>query len=99
MADDPERELVGRLLEALQRQFGAAPVMVRDMVRRAHDIAKPGAQELLELLQEITGDRHSPNVKKLGHWVKRHAGQVVGGLRLVKENVTRSAQVWRVEKA
>jgi hypothetical protein len=99
MADDPERELVGRLLEAVQGHFGAAPVMVRDMVKRANDVTNPGARDLLELLQEITGDRHSPNVKKLGHWIKRHAGQVVGGLRLVKVNVKRSAQVWQVENA
>jgi hypothetical protein len=97
MADDPERALVGQLLLALQAHFAGAPVMVKDMVKRAHDVTKPNANELLELLREITGDRHTPNVKKLGHWVKRHAGQVVGGLKLVKSPTTRNALVWQVE--
>jgi hypothetical protein len=97
MAEDPERDLVGRLLTALQTHFGHGPVMVKDMVKRAHDISKPNVQELLEVLQEITGDRHSPNVKKLGHWVKRHAGQVVDAMKLVKVPTVRNALVWQVE--
>ncbi len=98
MADDPDRTLLGELLVALQDQFGASTgVMVKDMVKRAYDVSKPNTAELLEVLQEVTGDRHAPNVKKLGHWIKRHAGQVVGGLKLVKSPTTRNAIVWQVE--
>lgn len=60
MADDPERDLIGRLLAALRGHFASAPVMVKDMVQRALDVTRPGAADLLELLQEITGDRHRP---------------------------------------
>jgi hypothetical protein len=99
MIDDPERETVGQLLATLQAQFGSAPVMVKEMVKRAYDVSKPNAHELLEVLQDITGDRHTPNVKKLGQWIKRHAGQVVGGLKLVKSPIVRNAVVWQVEAA
>lgn len=96
MAEDPDRECLGRLLLTLDVQFGSSPFMVKDIVRRTLE-RKAGAEELLEALQEIAVGRDGVNRKTLGQWMKRHGGQVVDGMRLVKSNVTRNAQSWQVE--
>jgi len=96
MAEDPDREALGNLLVALKDQFGSAPTMVKAMVKRASE-RRGTTDELLEVLQDIAGANERINRKRLGHWIKRHSGRVVNGLKIVKAPVTRNAQCWRVE--
>lgn len=78
MQEDPEREAVGRL--SWDAQFGSKEVMVRDLVERAKDISR--GEDLLEVLMDVAGDRDVINRKKLGWWIKRHAGQPVDGKKI-----------------
>lgn len=96
MADDPDRETLERLLGAWQAVFGKAPAMVRDALREGGSITDPGGA-LLEVLQDIAEERGEINRRRLGRWIKRHAGRIVDGRRFVRASGSRSAEAWRVE--
>jgi hypothetical protein len=92
MADDPDRESLRRLLTAWESAYGKTAAMVRDAVRQANaDV------ELRDVLHEIADERGDINRRKLGRWIKRHAGRIVDGRRFVRADGRRSAEAWRVE--
>ena len=96
IAEDPDRETLARLLTAWQAVFGKTPAMVRDAVREAsafHD----DHVELREVLHDIADERGDINRRRLGWWIKRHAGRIVDGVRFVRASGNRSAEAWRVE--
>ena len=95
MADDPDRELLSRLLACWPSTFSGRPTMVRDLVR-ASEIGS-GSADLREVLQDITGELGEINRRRLGWWLKQHAGQIVDGKRLVRARGHRSAEAWRVQ--
>ncbi|MCB2031799.1 MAG: hypothetical protein KDH18_25680, partial [Rhodoferax sp.] len=96
MAEDPDRETLGRLLTGWQTAFGKTAAMVRDAVKQATEI--PGRHaELREVLRDIADERGEINRRKLGWWIRRHAGRVVDGLRFVRASGNRSAEAWQVE--
>jgi hypothetical protein len=45
----------------------------------------------------ILGVSKTANRRKLGWWIKRHAGRIVDGLRFVRASGNRSAEAWQVE--
>lgn len=93
MNDDPDRELLGRLLHSWKEVFGSTPKMIREAI----SMAGYNNEELKEALHDIAGERDNINRRLLGHWIKRHANRIVDGLRFVPAGGTRSAAVWRVE--
>lgn len=66
--------------------------MVRDVVNRSYQNS-----ELKEVIFEIADERGEINRRRLGWWVKRHAGQIVDGLRFIRYPGSSSAEKWRVE--
>jgi hypothetical protein len=94
MAEDPDRETLARLLTAWQFAFGKTPTMVRDAVSKA---AYQDYAELREVLHDIADERGEINRRRLGWWIKRHAGRIVDGLRFVRDNGKRSAEAWKIE--
>ncbi len=96
MAEDPDRETLGRLLTAWQSAFGKTPAMVRDAVKQASAFHDEHA-ELREVLHDIADERGEINRRKLGWWIKRHAGRIVDGRRFVRASGNRSAEAWQVE--
>jgi hypothetical protein len=96
MAEDPDRETLSRLLTAWKSVFGKTAAMVRDAVKRASEI---GAEhgELREVLRDIADERGEINRRKLGWWIKRHAGRIVDGQRFARASGNRSAEAWQVE--
>ncbi len=96
MADDPDRETLGRLLTAWQAVFGGAPAMVRDAI--SHTSAFQDEQvDLREVIHDIAAERGDINRRRLGWWIKRHAGRIVDGRRFVRVSGSRSADAWIVE--
>lgn len=94
MDEDPDRDLLGRLLHVWKDNFRNTPKMVRDAVNRAEETYQG---EFYEVLMDIAGDRKGINRKILGHWIKRHARQIVDGMRFIPAGGSRSAAGWRVE--
>lgn len=96
MADDPDRETLGRLLTAWQSVFGNKPTMVREAVKQA-SLAFDDNVELKEVLHDIADERGEINRRKLGWWIKRHAGRIVDNFRFTRAPGSRSAEAWKVE--
>ncbi len=95
MADDPDRQTLGRLLTAWQSAFGKTAAMVRDAVR----VSAYGDEhaELREVLHDIADERGEINRRRLGWWIRRHAGRIVEGRRFVRGSGNRSSEAWQVE--
>jgi len=96
MAEDPDRETLGRLLTAWQDTFDKKAVMVRDAVNTTAAYSS-AHQELREVLRDIGEERGEINRRKLGWWIKRHAGRIVDGRRFVRGSANRSAETWYVD--
>ena len=97
MAEDPDREILGRLLTAWQAKFKKGPAMIRDAVRESSTFAGDDHVDLREVLRDIAEERGEINRRKLGWWIKRHAGRIVDGRRFVRASGNRSAESWRVD--
>ena len=96
MTEDPDRETLGRLLTSWFMVFGKTPAMVRDAVKQAITFNDENA-ELREVLRDIADERGEINRRKLGWWIRRHAGRIVNGQRFVRASGNRSAEAWQVE--
>jgi hypothetical protein len=95
LAQDPDRETLGRLLHAWEAGFGHSPTMIREAVTAAKSSFV--GTELLEVLFEIADHRGEINNTRLGKWINRHQGRIVDGLRFVKASGTTSAVRWFVK--
>lgn len=96
IADDPDRETLERLLTTWYEAFEKRPTMVRDVLKRTLG-AGDQAAELREVVRDIAEERGEINRRRLGWWIRRHAGRIVDGKRFVKASGTRSAEAWCVE--
>lgn len=96
MNDDPDRETLGRLLQAWYAQLGDRPTMLREALAWT-GTSREEQTEFREVLYDIAGERGEINRRRLGWWLKRHVGRPVNGLRLAKAAGSRSAERWRVE--
>ncbi len=96
MAEDPDRETLADSFVAWQAVFGRQPAMVRDAVKQASSFINRDAR-LREVLHDIADERGEINRRRLGWWIKRHAGRIVDGRRFVRASGNRSAEAWYVE--
>lgn len=98
MAEDPDRELLGRFMRTWQTIFGSTPTMVRDVVK-ASQIFGAGEEHIVlhEIVTEIAGGHGAVNRGRLGWWIKRHSGRIVDGLRFEKVSGKRNADQWQVK--
>jgi hypothetical protein len=96
MSEDPDRETLGRILAAWQGVFGTKAAMVREAVNSNSEFNEAHV-ELQEVLRDIADERGQINRRRLGWWIKRHAGRIVNGLRFVRGIGRRSAETWQVE--
>ncbi len=90
MADDPDRDTLGRILEAWQRCFGNKATMVREAVNCTD-------KDLEEVILDIASEHGVINRRVLGRWIKRHSGRIVNGIRFIRDSGSRSAEAWRIE--
>ncbi|MBN8436954.1 MAG: hypothetical protein J0L95_02745 [Candidatus Accumulibacter sp.] len=95
MSDDPDAELLGRLMKEWADEFGAAAVGVRDLVARAE--LAPGG-ELSSVVREIAEERGGGiNRNRFGWWIKRHEGRFVDNRRIIPDRAAGgNAKVWRI---
>lgn len=94
LQSDPDRLLLGRVLQGWKSLYGASVVMLRSVVPAAMRFDPD--DDFRDALVEASGGNDTINVRKLGHWLARREGHIVGGLRLVKAPKTGSAQNWCV---
>jgi hypothetical protein len=97
MADDPDRETLGRLLASWEANFGKVPTMVRQAVDESENGFSEVAKDLRELILDIAGEPGGTNRRVLGRWIKRNSGRIVDKRRFVRASGSRSAEAWIVE--
>ena len=93
LAQDPDRETLGRLQHLWKNEFGSSPTMVREVIKRADQFDR---LDLKEILLEVAELRSEINSRKLGRWLARHQGRIVDGLRFERASGTTSAERWSV---
>ena len=96
LAADPDREELGRLLTAWRKVFGAGAAHVADAVEKTHPGVYGGSTELFEVCMELAEERGQINRRRLGKWIARHAGRIVGNLRFEKGASKSYSQKWQV---
>jgi hypothetical protein len=96
LAIDPDREELGRLLTAWRKVFGSSAAHVADAVEKTQPGAYGGSTELFEVCMELAEERGQINRRRLGKWIGRHAGRIVGGLRFEKGTAKSYSQKWQV---
>ena len=97
LAQDPDRETLGRLLAAWRAVLGRTPTMIRAAVSEAETGASDAAKALREVLLEVAEERGEVNRRRLGRWIARHQGRIVDGMRFARASSTTSAERWTVE--
>jgi hypothetical protein len=93
LAQDPDREALGRMLHLWKQEFGSSPTMVRDVIKRTSGF---GNDDFREILLEVAEQRGEVNGRRLGRWMARHQGRIVDGLRFERASGTTSAERWLV---
>ena len=96
MSDDPDAELLGRLMSEWKTVFGSSATGVRDLVEHA-DYDKTG--ELSSVVREIAEERGGViNRYRMGRWIRRHEGRFVDNLRILPDkSAGGNAKVWRIQ--
>lgn len=94
-SENPETSKLAALLNAWIATFGTTPTSPAQAITKATELF--GAQSVLfDALDEIAGQNGKLNVRILGRWLERHAGQLCTGLRLVLANKTNGLKRWTV---
>ena len=94
-SENPETSKLSALLNAWIATFGTTPTSPAQAITKATEFY--GAQSVLfDALDEIAGQNGKLNVRILGRWLERHAGQLCTGLRLVLANKTNGLKRWTV---
>jgi hypothetical protein len=93
LAQDPDREALGRMLHLWKQEFGSSPTMVRDVIKRTSGF---GNDDFREILLEVAELRGEVNGRRLGRWMARHQGRIVDGFRFERASGTTSAERWLV---
>ena len=94
-SENPETSKLAALLNAWIATFGTTPTSPAQAITKATE--GYGAQSVLfDALDEIAGQNRKLNVRILGRWLERHAGQLCTGLRLLLANKTNGLKRWTV---
>jgi hypothetical protein len=94
MDNDPTRETLGNLQESWYAIFKSEPKMIREV---RGFLNTSNAEDLLEILNQIAGNRDGIDNQKLGWWLKKHAGRIVNGRRFEKDTTMSSnSDRWEV---
>jgi hypothetical protein len=77
---DPNHERLAELIEVWHSSFGDYPRAARDAIKQA-DIQQP----LKTILLEIAGKNGEIDATRLGYWLKRNEGKVIGNRRFERD--------------
>ena len=97
LREDPEQLLLGRVLCGWHEKHGSASLMARDLVESAMHLSDK--DDFREALVEAAGGHDCINTRKLGKWLARHEGKVVGPHRLRRAPKTRNVESWMVAES
>lgn len=97
LSDDPDKELLERLIENWSEAYMGQNVSLRELLIWSERAAQGTPESAIrQVLEEVAFERGEINARKVGHWLARCAGRVVGGKRLEKGEKTKRGLPWRV---
>ena len=97
MGDDPDREMLERLLVSMAAVFGSDAVSTREIVKFA-SLGSDGSDfgAIRDVLETVAAERGEIVPLKVGRWLGHQVGRVVGGLRLEQGERGKHGHPWRV---
>lgn len=90
--NDPETAKLRALLIAWRNKFGNKFVTVAEATLRAG----LDAPVLRAALDEVAGEGHVINPRRLGRWIESHRGRPIDGMKFEQGPVRHQAKSWRV---
>lgn len=97
MANDPDREMLGRLLESWWVSFRDKPTSVSDIVKKCEITMASGQNtDLVESVREVGEQAGKINRRRFGRWISRHQGQIVCGRKLMRGSKQSGSERWIV---
>lgn len=93
--NDPEKQMLMRLLMAWKHCFGSVPTMVREAVTYA-DSGMANSGELREAFEDVAERRGQIDRRTLGKYLSRSEGRVIGNMSFSKASKTMNAERWSV---
>lgn len=97
--EDPYRAELLQVLNTWYGRFSDEEMTVAVAIEAANDALDNRAIVLLEALRTVAGDRGGTvNARRLGHWLRRHAGRIVEGKKIERGRDKDGAARWRVEQ-
>ncbi|MEZ5492009.1 MAG: hypothetical protein R3F50_17115 [Gammaproteobacteria bacterium] len=98
MHQDPEKELLAKLLNLLSDIAGDRAMKVKELLEFAKTSGSQ-AKELSELLEEIAiDDRGNISSRRLGRWIARQEGRTVSNKYLVRTTTNGPVASWAVRE-
>jgi hypothetical protein len=96
---DPRRLEHEQIMGHWHLAFKSKPTPIRDAVKMANTLAMSAAEDhrFRDALLDVAGERGEINVKRLGHWLRKMAGRIQGGMQIVAGAPSRGSQTWSVE--
>lgn len=99
VVDDPVRESIQSVLEALFGVIGDSPFTLKEILVEVRQLGgSPEIQQLRDALSQVATNKGGPiEANRLAWWCRHSADRPVGGLKLVREPKKRhNVQLWRV---
>jgi hypothetical protein len=97
---DPDREQLGRFQHYWFALFGEKPMMLREAISQATREKEndPNGMNIqfLEACMDIAGENGNVNARRLGRWISRKQGRIVGNLKIEKSRLSTNAEKWVV---
>ena len=100
MVDDPDRELLERLLVSMHNVLSGEPVSTRELVKISA-LGGEGSEfgAIRDVLETVALERGEVAPLKVGRWLGQQVGRVVGGFRLEQGERGKQGHPWRVVMA
>ncbi|MBM5571534.1 MULTISPECIES: hypothetical protein [Deefgea] len=95
LKSDPAAELLGRVLLGWKNQFGTSPTLVRDVVIWASQTGR--TSDFADALMEAAEKQGTIDPRKLGCWLKKHAGRIFDGMKFIKHGDSRDRVEWKLQ--
>lgn len=97
--EDPFRTELLMVLKAWWGRFEDHEATVHDAIEAANDRVDSRGPPLLEAFLAVAGDRGGTvNARRLGHWLRRHAGRILSEMKIERGRDSSGSARWRIEK-
>ena len=105
-AADPKLESLTAVVQQWARVIGAKRVTAKEIIAAANgpvaDLGYDGrnsaeTEDFREALLAVAGEGSAVNARRLGKWLARNQGRVVGGMKIVADGTRAGVALWRLD--